>query len=319
MQCSALATLLAITAGCAASHAEPAAETTTALSPSASAIANETIPDETTSAVDISPVKTSSANTLAAKTSPAVTSTPPAASKFEAGEPGYIDYPYMGQTERGEDVYYIYSEPVDCTDAVDPLRCEQLVKVQFVQVDMASTMAQGSTVVDCVDNVLTEVLLDNDLIAYRMAPGNEAMVSLVDFACYTEGDQYFEPETKQLSFPNLEPSLPLDSSLPLEPSLPQGIEEGMLYATVRALLIEQGWIPKAVALDHYTSLERRFYDNGYQEVLGCSGSGLCRFEFDYQNEAAMEPGMALAVITYLENDQLHLAEMSIDFSVAPTD
>ncbi|MDB9528777.1 hypothetical protein PN498_22485 [Oscillatoria sp. CS-180] len=218
-----------------------------------------------------------------------------------AEEPGYVGYPYMGQTETGEEVYYIYGEFITCVDAASD--CEHLVKVDFVQVDSASNALQGSLVANCTDNALAEVVLDNDLVSYRTTPTDEAMSNVLNLACNGErGDLLFTEETAFVDANSL---------------IPQGIEEGMRYAEVRALLIEQGWVPKAVTLDHYTLLEQRMYDAGFEEVLGCSGSGLCRFEFDYQDTSVLGSGDALVAITYLENDQPYLSILNIDVSAAP--
>ncbi|MEO0533677.1 MAG: hypothetical protein AAF215_07390 [Cyanobacteria bacterium P01_A01_bin.123] len=76
-------------------------------------------------------------------------------------------------------------------------------------------------------------------------------------------------------------------------------------------------------MDHHTPLEQKMYDRGYTEVLGCSGTGRCRFEFDYFDADALPSDEALVVITsfadsdsYFEGEPL-LSSASIDLSSAP--
>ena len=193
------------------------------------------------------------------------------------GEPGYVGYPFMGETAAGEPVYYISSESITCVNGDSGC-----VIVNFLQVDAADAnqTADGQAVAQCGRGVLTEVLIDNidnDLVAYGIASPDAAMTKLLNTACQAHR--------------------PGEPGASASPKVPGGLVEGMPYAEVRSRLIDAGWEPKTTPMDHYTGLEQTLYDRGYTEVRGCSGTGLRRFEFNYSDPNAVADGEALIVIT----------------------
>jgi hypothetical protein len=199
------------------------------------------------------------------------------------GEPGYAGYPFMGETAAGEPVYYISSESIACANGDSGC-----VIVNFLQVDAADAnqTADGQAVAQCARETLTEVLLDGDLVAYEIPSPDAAMAKLLNTAC--QAQRPGEPGASSTS-----------------PTVPGGVAEGMPYAEVRSRLIDAGWEPKTTPMDHYTGLEQTMYDRGYTEVRGCSGTGLCRFEFNYSDPGALADGEALIVITsFADSDVL---------------
>jgi hypothetical protein len=198
------------------------------------------------------------------------------------GEPGYAGYPFMGETAAGEPVYYISSESIACANGDSGC-----VIVNFLQVDAADAnqTADGQAVAQCARETLTEVLLDGDLVAYEIASPDAAMAKLLNTACRAQR--------------------PGEPGASTSPTVPGGLVEGMPYAEVRSRLIDAGWEPKTTPMDHYTGLEQTMYDRGYTEVRGCSGTGLCRFEFNYSDPGALADGEALIVITsFADSDVL---------------
>jgi hypothetical protein len=198
------------------------------------------------------------------------------------GEPGYAGYPFMGETAAGEPVYYISSESIACANGDSGC-----VIVNFLQVDAADAnqTADGQAVAQCARETLTEVLLDGDLVAYEIASPDAAMAKLLNTACQAQR--------------------PGEPGASTSPTVPGGLVEGMPYAEVRSRLIDAGWEPKTTPMDHYTGLEQTMYDRGYTEVRGCSGTGLCRFEFNYSAPGALADGEALIVITsFADSDVL---------------
>jgi hypothetical protein len=198
------------------------------------------------------------------------------------GEPGYAGYPFMGETAAGEPVYYISSESIACANGDSGC-----VIVNFLQVDAADAnqTADGQAVAQCARETLTEVLLDGDLVAYEIASPDAAMAKLLNTACRAQR--------------------PGEPGASTSPTVPGGLVEGMSYAEVRSRLIDAGWEPKTTPMDHYTGLEQTMYDRGYTEVRGCSGTGLCRFEFNYSDPSALADGEALIVITsFADSDVL---------------
>jgi hypothetical protein len=198
------------------------------------------------------------------------------------GEPGYAGYPFMGETAAGEPVYYISSESIACANGDSGC-----VIVNFLQVDAADAnqTADGQAVAQCARETLTEVLLDGDLVAYEIPSPDAAMAKLLNTACQAQR--------------------PGEPGASTSPTVPGGLVEGMPYAEVRSRLIDAGWEPKTTPMDHYTGLEQTMYDRGYTEVRGCSGTGLCRFEFNYSDPGALADGEALIVITsFADSDVL---------------
>jgi hypothetical protein len=198
------------------------------------------------------------------------------------GEPGYAGYPFMGETAAGEPVYYISSESIACANGDSGC-----VIVNFLQVDAADAnqTADGQAVAQCARETLTEVLLDGDLVAYEIPSPDAAMAKLLNTACQAQR--------------------PGEPGASTSPTVPGGLVEGMPYAEVRSRLIDAGWEPKTTPMDHYTGLEQTMYDRGYTEVRGCSGTGLCRFEFNYSAPGALADGEALIVITsFADSDVL---------------
>ena len=96
------------------------------------------------------------------------------------GEPGYVGYPYMGETSAGQPVYYIFSEAITCANGQSGC-----VSVSFVQVDAddAYQTAEGQAIAQCSLGTLTEVMLDGNLVAYEIASPDEAMAGLLKIAC----------------------------------------------------------------------------------------------------------------------------------------
>jgi hypothetical protein len=198
------------------------------------------------------------------------------------GEPGYAGYPFMGETAAGEPVYYISSESIACANGDSGC-----VIVNFLQVDAADAnqTADGQAVAQCARETLTEVLLDGDLVAYEIPSPDAAMAKLLNTACQAQR--------------------PGEPGASTSPTVPGGLVEGMPYAEVRSRLIDAGWEPKTTPMNHYTGLEQTMYDRGYTEVRGCSGTGLCRFEFNYSDPGALADGEALIVITsFADSDVL---------------
>lgn len=218
--------------------------------------------------------------------------------------PGYVDYPYMGQTPAGEDIYYIYSEPLDCERFEDVTRCENSLRVEFVQVDAAGFAENGSLVADCLNEELTEVIVDGDLVAYRLPLSDVARLNLWTYACEAPAEAFSELKSDDIEPTNIE-------SLVIQP-----FESGESYAEYRDYLLNLGLTPKAVTLESYTLLEQRMYDAGYTEVLGCSGEGLCRFEFEHSEPGYLEADQVIVVITYLEGQTPYTSSVSRDVSAA---
>lgn len=220
-------------------------------------------------------------------------------------EPGYVGYPLMGETDTGEVIRYIYSEPLDCTGTSVDSDCNRSVIVNFIQTEPSdpNKVSEGQAVANCARGVLTEVMINNDLVAYELSSPDEAMTQLLNFTC---------EEAQNTGLISAAPTA--------APTIPTGLTEGMPYPEVRSRLVAEGWTPKNVQMSHYTSLEQALYDQGYTEVLGCSGTGLCRFEFDQAD--ALPSDQALVVITafaesdiYYEGDPL-LRSANTDFSVS---
>ena len=278
--------MLAMAVGC-ASQSNPDVEVSSASALTTDADTAETAPVEDTTTTEDATVQ-------------AAGDTPVAQGQ---GEPGYIGYPLMGETAAGESIYYISSQPIDCPNA----GCTSISFLQVDATDPYKTM-DGRAVANCTREVLSEVMLDEDLVAYQLESPDAAMTRLLNTAC-----EAARPEGLS--------STP--SSLTATPTIPNGLEPGMPYAEVRSRLMEAGWVAKTVSMDHYTSLEQRMYDRGYTEVLGCSGSGLCRFEFDYADVGALPNDEALVIITsfadsdtFFEADPI-LNSASLDLASAP--
>ena len=240
---------------------------------------NEVTPDQNSEAtvVDTSTVQNTAQDTsntvqnIAQDTSfAATTSQVPedTSATYGQGEPGYIGYPLMGETDTGEEIYYISSTPLDCSGPSVVSGCDRAVIVNFIQTNPADpyNVLDGSAVAKCDRNVLAEVIINEDLIAYELNEPDAAMTQLLNYTC----------ETAQTSgLINTQAAAP--------PTVPDGLARRYTLPRGESRLIEAGWSPKTVQMDHYTSLEQEMYDRGYTEVLGCAGTGLCRFEFGHQN------------------------------------
>ena len=262
---SAVGLLLAVAVGCNASQNEPEADVSAAPASTTETATTETATTDTASGVS----DTTATNTTAPSDN---TSVAPEQTAQSQGEPGYVGYPLMGETAAGEPIYYIDSEPVDCPEA-------GCVSISFLQVDAADAYQtmDGQAVANCTAETLSEVMLDGDLVAYEMASLDAGMTALLNTAC-----QAWRPGEPGAS---------------TTPTVPTGLEEGTPYAKVRSRLVEAGWVAKTTRMEHYTSLEQDMYDRGYTEVRGCSGTGLCRFDFDYSDPNALADNKALIVIT----------------------
>ncbi|NER50857.1 MAG: hypothetical protein F6J92_30140 [Symploca sp. SIO1A3] len=125
------------------------------------------------------------------------------------GEPGYVGYPFMGETAAGESIYYIFSESIACANGNSGC-----VVVKFLQVDGADAnqTADGQAVAHCARGTLTEVLLDGDLVAYEIASPDAAMTNLLNTACQVHR--------------------PGEPSASTTPTVLAGLVEGMPYAEV---------------------------------------------------------------------------------------
>ncbi|NEP70966.1 MAG: hypothetical protein F6K25_13690 [Okeania sp. SIO2G4] len=201
------------------------------------------------------------------------------------GEPGYIGYPLMGETAAGASVYYITSESIACADGDSGC-----VIVNFLQVDAADAnqTADGQAVAQCASRTVTEVIIDGDLVAYEIASPDEAMTNLLNTACQANRPGEFRAD--------------------MTPTVPEGLVEGMPYAEVRSRILDAGWLPKNTPMDHYTTLEQAMYDRGYIEVRGCSGTGLCRFEFNSSRPDVLADQEALIVITSFSDSDVFFEE-----------
>ncbi|MEL6402034.1 MAG: hypothetical protein AAFR26_23620 [Cyanobacteria bacterium J06626_4] len=256
--------LLAVAVGCGANQSEPEADVSVAPASTTETATTETAND---------------ASDATATEPAAASSNPPAAPAQAAppqGEPGYIGYPLMGETAAGEPIYYISSELIDCPDA-------GCVSISFLQVDAADAdqTMDGQAVGNCTTETLSEVMLDGDLVAYEMASLDAGMAALLNTAC--QANRPGEPGAS--------------TAATVAPTVPAGLEEGMPYGEVRSRLIDAGWVAKTTRMDHYTGLEQDMYDRGYTEIRGCSGTGLCRFEFNSSDSSALADSEALIVIT----------------------
>ena len=88
------------------------------------------------------------------------------------------------------------------------------------------------------------------------------------------------------------------------PALAQSVpklRQGMAYSEVRNLLIEEGWQavfnPEQVNNPNRSDVIDRFIEEGYTEVVDCSGTGLGLCLFQFQNAT----GQSL-LITTANND-----------------
>jgi hypothetical protein len=86
----------------------------------------------------------------------------------------------MGETAAGDPIYYITSESITCADGGSGC-----VMVRFVQVnaDDPNQTADGRAVAQCASQTLTEVVIDEDLVAYEIASPDAAMTNLLNTAC----------------------------------------------------------------------------------------------------------------------------------------
>lgn len=302
---TALTLTLAIVVGCSNRQNNPKADihadSDVATQPAVQAD-NEAATDQISEAtVDTSTIQNTAQDTTNSATTSEVSGDTPL--PYGQGEPGYVGYPLMGETGTGEVIRYISSAPLDCSGPSVVSGCDHAITVNFIQTNPADPykVLDGRAVAKCDRNVLAEVILDEDLIAYELKEPDAAMAQLLDYTC----------ETARTSG--------LINTQTTAPTVPDGLAEGTPYPEVRTRLMEAGWTPKTVQMDHYTSLEQDMYDRGYTEVLGCSGTGLCRFEFGHQNT---DSHPTLVVITafadsdiYYEGDPL-LRSAGIDSALA---
>ena len=289
---AALMLILALAAGCSNSSREPVV--------TPNEIATTSVQAEETDSTDA--IATTKAQPPVANGTASPKQVSQESPLIDGQEPGYIGYPIMGETATGEVVRYISSQPLDCTGTDAESGCSQSVLVTFIQTNPSDpyTVLDGQAVANCDLNVLTEVIIDNDLVSYELSSPDEAMTQLLTFTCEEAVNTELIHEA---------------------PASAQFAEftEGMPYGEVRSQLIAEGWTPKPVQMSHYTTLEQSMYDQGYTEVLGCSGTGLCRFEFDAE---ALSNDQALVVITsfaesaiYYEDEPL-LRSINTDASAA---
>jgi hypothetical protein len=168
--------LVLLAVGCNASQGEPDA----AIHPDSTADQLSTAEDaeEATTA----PPETATPETVAED---ATAPTPQDASPIAAGEPGYVGYPLMGETSSGTVIRYISMAPLDCTGEYVAADCDSSILVNFIETEPSDpyTVLDGQAVANCARGVLTEVIIDNDLVAYELNSPDAAMLRLLDHAC----------------------------------------------------------------------------------------------------------------------------------------
>ena len=91
-----------------------------------------------------------------------------------AGEPGYVGYDIVGQTESGEDVYFIASQP-GCVNGVGD--CDRRT------VTLVIGEANSSAVVFCSTGNFNELTIDGTLVSYLMQPKTGVYATVVDRVC----------------------------------------------------------------------------------------------------------------------------------------
>lgn len=111
--------------------------------------------------------------------------TPQDASPISTGEPGYVGYPLMGETDKGTVIRYISITPLDCTGEYVAADCDRSVLVNFIETKPSdpNTILDGQAVANCARGILKEVIIDNDLVAYELNSPDAAMLRLLDHAC----------------------------------------------------------------------------------------------------------------------------------------
>jgi cytoskeletal protein RodZ len=184
--------LVLLAVGCNASQREPDA----AIQPDSTADQLSTAEDAeeaTTAPPETAPPETGAEDATedAAAATPetvaedATAPTPQDASPIAAGEPGYVGYPLMGETSSGTVIRYISMAPLDCTGEYVAADCDSSILVNFIETEPSDpyTVLDGQAVANCARGVLTEVIIDNDLVAYELNSPDAAMLRLLDHAC----------------------------------------------------------------------------------------------------------------------------------------
>ncbi|MEM9770070.1 MAG: hypothetical protein AAF889_00455 [Cyanobacteria bacterium P01_D01_bin.73] len=93
-----------------------------------------------------------------------------------AGEPGYIGYDVIGQTEGGADVYYI-SAQLGCAAGVSPSDCDRR------EVNLVIGESNSTAVVFCSTGNFNELTVDGTLVRYLMQPKTGVYADVVKRAC----------------------------------------------------------------------------------------------------------------------------------------
>ncbi|MEM9245147.1 MAG: hypothetical protein AAGA67_05340 [Cyanobacteria bacterium P01_F01_bin.153] len=93
-----------------------------------------------------------------------------------AGEPGYAGYDIVGNTESGEPVYFISSQPVCEADSSRP-DCDRH------EVNLVIGEANSSAVVFCSTGNFNELTINGTLVSYLMQPKNGVYSLVVDRVC----------------------------------------------------------------------------------------------------------------------------------------
>jgi hypothetical protein len=168
--------LVLLAVGCNASQREPDA-----------AIQPDSTADQLSTAEDAEEATTAPPETAPPETvaEDATAPTPQDASPIAAGEPGYVGYPLMGETSSGTVIRYISMAPLDCTGEYVAADCDSSILVNFIETEPSDpyTVLDGQAVANCARGVLTEVIIDNDLVAYELNSPDAAMLRLLDHAC----------------------------------------------------------------------------------------------------------------------------------------
>ena len=92
------------------------------------------------------------------------------------GEPGYVGYDIIGQTEDGTDVYFIHSQPA-CEDGSRRPDCDRH------EVNLVVGEANTTAVVFCSTGNLNELTIDGVLVRDLMQPRSGAYANVVDRVC----------------------------------------------------------------------------------------------------------------------------------------
>ena len=129
--------LVLLTVGCNASQREPDAAIQPDSTFDETAVAAD--PEEATATTPETRAEEATADATAATPEPVAESTTDPtsqdASPIAAGEPGYLGYPLMGETDDGTVIRYISIASLDCTGEYVAAGCDSSVLVNFIETD----------------------------------------------------------------------------------------------------------------------------------------------------------------------------------------